>query len=275
VIFRSVDETTWAEAVTITSANTAGRVWNEPETVSAERWDDISSLSMSIYSGELESKTRAEIILSAVNVAAYGETGRWEIIQYTTATLGADGLYTVSGLLRGRMGTNAYVNTHEKGDLFVVLDSANLRRIEAQQSQIGSTLFYRGVTLGRSLYDETNIDTEQQYVGNSLKPYPPAHFAYYKETDLDVVFTWDERTRQLWANFYSGVSSDPGDYEIDVLDGSVVVRTLSVSAETTTYSRTEQETDFGASTTDTITVRLYQVNSVGRGNYSEMSVTLG
>lgn len=276
IVFRSTDDATWSEAVTITSANAVGRVFNEPDAGAVgTNWDFASDLDIALYSGELESKTQAEIIVNGINAAAYGQSGRWEIVQYTTATLGSDGHYSVTGLLRGRLGTEAYMDSHQIGDMFIALNSATLKRIEAQQAEIGSSYYYRGVTLGQPLHADTNIEKTYQVTGAGMLCYPPADFVYYTETDLDVVFRWKERTRKIWANFYSGSQSDPSDFEIDILDGSTVKRTLSVSAETVTYSRANQITDFGTDTTDIATARLYQLNEIGRGNYVEISAQLG
>lgn len=274
-LLKSSDQTTWLEVAAITTTSIVGRVWTVPETASAESWDNLSSLVMTVYAGELDSKTQAEIALGTVNAAAYGDDGRWEIVQFANAAIGSDGLYTVDTLLRGRLGTGRHVNSHQAGDLFVLLDASTLRRIQTQQSDIGNSYYYRGVTFGRNVYDSTNVDDTHGHIGAGMLCYPPAQFRYYTESDLDVVFNWSERTRQIWRNAWSGVKIDPTDYEIDIISGSTVVRTLTATAETVTYTRANQETDFGADTTDAVTARLYQVNEIGRGNYVDLTVELG
>jgi hypothetical protein len=56
-------------------------------------------------------------------------------------------------------------------------------------------------------------------------------------------------------------------YELDVYDGDDVVRTLTATTETTTYTAAQQTTDFGAPiAANDLDGRLYQMSAaVGRG----------
>jgi hypothetical protein len=54
-------------------------------------------------------------------------------------------------------------------------------------------------------------------------------------------------------------------YEVDVMDGSTVVRTIATTTPTATYTAAEQTTDFGAPQAS-VTIRVHQVSAVvGRG----------
>jgi hypothetical protein len=54
-------------------------------------------------------------------------------------------------------------------------------------------------------------------------------------------------------------------YEIDILDGSDVVRTLTATSPAATYSSADQTTDFGAPQSS-VSLRLYQLSATrGRG----------
>ena len=54
-------------------------------------------------------------------------------------------------------------------------------------------------------------------------------------------------------------------YEVDIMDGSTVVRTLSVTTEYAEYLSADQTTDFGGDQS-TIDIKIYQVSpQVGRG----------
>jgi outer membrane lipoprotein SlyB len=54
-------------------------------------------------------------------------------------------------------------------------------------------------------------------------------------------------------------------YEVDILSGSTVVRTLSTSTPTVSYSAANQTIDFG-SIQSSVNVKIYQLSSyVGRG----------
>ncbi|MCP4034871.1 MAG: hypothetical protein GY734_26980, partial [Herbaspirillum sp.] len=54
-------------------------------------------------------------------------------------------------------------------------------------------------------------------------------------------------------------------YEVDIMDGSTVKRTISIASETASYSAADQTTD-GFTPGDVITVNIYQLSAVvGRG----------
>ena len=55
-------------------------------------------------------------------------------------------------------------------------------------------------------------------------------------------------------------------YEIDILDGAMVKRTLAVTSPAAVYTAAEQIADFGA-VQGTVTARVYQISAVaGRGS---------
>ena len=54
-------------------------------------------------------------------------------------------------------------------------------------------------------------------------------------------------------------------YDVDVMNGGTVVRTLTATSSTVTYTAAQQTTDFG-SPQSSVTVRVYQRSAViGRG----------
>ncbi len=275
VLFRESSEAGFSEVHTIASATTTGRVWDTPEAVIPTVMDTLSTLDITIYSGEISGTTKTALLTSNINAVAYGADGRWEIMQFQDATLEANGHYTVSNLIRGRLGTDAHINTHENGDLFIVL--SGVRHVSTNNSDIGTSFNYRGVTIGRSIYDDSNIDVDHGHVGSGLITYSVAHARAVTEPDLDVLITWAPRTRQLPANFWSGIEVDPEEYEIDIYEGSTLERTVTgLTSPTYTYTRTDQESDLGASTTDTVTIKIYHVSAItGRGAVSEITHTLG
>jgi hypothetical protein len=62
-------------------------------------------------------------------------------------------------------------------------------------------------------------------------------------------------------------------YQIDILNGSTVVRTLSVSSPTVAYSATQQAADFGAPQSS-VSVRIYQMEPDIRARLSRLSYSL-
>jgi hypothetical protein len=60
-------------------------------------------------------------------------------------------------------------------------------------------------------------------------------------------------------------------FEVDIMNGMSVVRTLATSVESVTYTAAQQVTDFG-STQSSVTVRVYQMGLYGRGYVTQATV---
>ncbi len=65
---------------------------------------------------------------------------------------------------------------------------------------------------------------------------------------------------------------DEESYQIDILNGEEVVRTLTASSTSASYSAEDQSTDFGA-TQASLSVAVYQMNAtIGRGYAGKATV---
>ena len=84
----------------------------------------------------------------------------------------------------------------------------------------------------------------------------------------NLTISWVRRSR-VDGDWRDGVGIPLGEesesYQVDILDGSDVVRTIEVTSPTASYSATDQTTDFG-SAQSSIDVKIYQMSAVvGRG----------
>lgn len=233
-------------------------------------WDDGNTLTVVLnYSGaELESLTDLDI-LNGSNAAylgsADGQNG--EIIQFVDATLIAPKTYTLSRLLRGRLGTEANTSIHGSNEVFVLLDLSTMGRSEFGAGDWDAERKYKGVSFFTDEQDATAIDFTNTGVGK--KPYSPVHVVGTRDGSNNLTITWVRRSR-----YRSGGIAGPvplGElteaYEVDVLDapGGNVLRTITATSETASYSAAEQTTD-GLTPGDPVDVVIYQMSdSIGRG----------
>ena len=83
-----------------------------------------------------------------------------------------------------------------------------------------------------------------------------------------ISISWIRRTRSggdNWELPEVPLGEDAETYEVDVLDGTNVTRTLSVSSPVALYSRADQIADFG-SVQSAVSIKVYQINTLfGRG----------
>lgn len=228
--------------------------------------DEASSLRIRMIAGStLESITQLQM-LNGANAAILGS----EVIQFRDVTEEDDGSFTLTGLLRGRRGTDLNTGAHVTGETFLFLIADTVSEIQIPLSEIGGTRFFKPVTYGAFL-DET-IATSKIHHGNDLKPYAVVHQAgEYSGSDIDL--TWQRRTRFAGA-WIDGIGTVPLNeateaYEIDIYDdpGSSVLRTLTSTSPAVTYTAANIAVDFGTGSPPTeLNVAIYQMSAViGRG----------
>jgi hypothetical protein len=227
-------------------------------------FDEVNVLSVTGV-GELESWTRDDVLAGAARPLLVGA----EIIYYRQATPGGEpGAYTLRGLLRGRRGTEWAISGHTADERVVLLDFPGMRRIVNSQAQLGVEFDFKAVTF------DSNLDAiaRQAFTntGVARKPFAPVDLRATRAGDNGLVLTWKRRTR-LATRFTgaAGINVPLGEnsesYEVDIMDGNTVKRTLMSATPTVTYTAAQQQADFG-SVQESVAVRVYQVSAdVGRG----------
>jgi hypothetical protein len=105
------------------------------------------------------------------------------------------------------------------------------------------------------------------FQGLGLKPLSPVHVRGLRAGG-DVLLSWIRRTRlggDSWETPEVPLGEDAESYEVDILDGGSVVRTLASATPTVTYTAAQQAADFGSSL-PAYDIRVYQLSaSYGRG----------
>lgn len=226
--------------------------------------DELNAVTIVINGGgELASVTLLAL-LNGGNAALLGD----EIIQYRTATLTAPNTYVLTGLLRGRKGSEDGMATHVVGERFVALSGvAGLARLSGSAAEIGLERQYKPITAGGTLDDVA--PTKFTNTGRSLKPLAPVLPGAGRDAGGNVVMTWVRRTR-IGGEWRDSVDATLGEsseaYEVDILSaGGAVVRTLKSATPTVTYWSDDCLADFGFLTLS-LHVRIYQVSAtIGRG----------
>lgn len=273
-LVRSADTgQTWADIQGYNAPGTIGFARNSLAVNSGALIYEGAGLQVDMLSGDLESVT-IDQVLAGANTALYGADGRWEVIRFRDATLQTDGSYILTGLIRGDKGTEWATGLHQAGDYLVMPDDPDNAFVGMAVESIGISMLYRAVTFGGSIDDAP--DQSLTYRGVNLKPLSPAYPFGSRNAlgDLAVSFTRRSRFSSSW--WVTGVSAPVGEasesYEIDVMSGSAVKRTITSSTPAITYTAADQTIDFGSLQT-AITLRIYQISStVGRGYPLEVTL---
>jgi hypothetical protein len=229
-------------------------------------WDETSSVNVRIYRGSLASATKAQVYAGA-NALLIGS----EIIGFRTATLEADGSYTLSGMIRGRRGSEGETGNHGIGDRVVLLTPGTVQRKSYSALKLGDPDFYAGVTLGDVLANATKRSLT--LTGRSLKPYAPVQIAGSRDGSNNLTITARRRSR-VGHQPAAGLAASPplgelvAAYECDILDGAgAVLRTLAAATLSFSYTAAQQTTD-GLTPGDPVDVAVYQI-SQALGTYND------
>jgi HK97 family phage portal protein len=233
------------------------------------RIDRANRLRVRIEGGELVSVTRLQL-LAGQNVAAVETApGYWELIQFEIATLVASRTYELSGLLRAQAGTDPEMAALlPAGARFVLVDGA-LARVGLTLDDINLPFNWKAGPSRRDIGDPSYITRVHTFRGRGLLPLSPVHIRAARDGTGNIQLSWVRRTRiggDTWETPEVPLGESSERYEVDILDGTIVRRTLAASAASVAYSAAEQVADFGAPTA-ALTVRVHQVSeTVGRGS---------
>jgi hypothetical protein len=205
-----------------------------------------------------------------------------ELIQFVTATDLGGGLWRLTGLLRGRFGTETFVNNRAAGEKFILItnntgtiDNGSIMKKELPIVES------RGTMKGTLSIITNNPDQPKTY-GNwdhfSKRPFDVSNVEITFDTSPDAyTLSWDKRSRAVYDYADDGV--EDADFVVDEevlefeivladtdtgvssIDASTYLRKVRVNTTTYTYSLADQTADGFDFTTDTLYVWVYQISS--------------
>lgn len=246
-------ESTWGRVEVAAAAPPSDSPWV---------WDETTVIEVELKSGTLESATKAEVY-NGKNYCLIGE----EVLAFRTATFTTGDTYELSGLLRGRQGTEVKMGSHVADEAFVLLNDALIefpydigtKELERQ---------FKFVTFGSDISKATAYAGQPNTV--SIRPWKVSDLeAVQNGNDWDI--SWTARNQFEGALVDSGPVPNPfkfGGFVIQIVDpGSpeVVMRTITQQLDYVTYTEAQQIADFGSAQTS-ITVRVSQIDQrIGPG----------
>lgn len=257
-LYKSPDDVTYSSLLALPAAATMGYADSVLASFAGGNMvDEEHIVTVVLFAGTLASITRTEL-LAGGNTCVLGN----EIVQFQRAELVATLTYELSGLLRGRKGTEQHMVSHASPERFVLLSAENVYRVSQNLADIGDA-YYKGVT-----YGATVVDAGDQLFENTaaaLKPYSVAHLAAADAGGGDYSATWVRRTR-IGGTLRDGVEVPLAEaseaYSVEVERAGVVLSTTTVYAPTATVAALPGDI-----------VRVYQLSSsVGRGFPAQITI---
>lgn len=282
VLYKSSDNAAYAQvdaSVLPMTYGTAQEALPVPP-LGVDTWDNTSTLTVRMNLGAEPTSDTMLNVLNGSNAALLYPS--LELIQFTTVVQNADGSVTLSGLLRGRRGTDTFVGAHTYGETVFFLLSGGTVHEQVSQSQLGQLQYYKPITVGADL-NSNKISQQIILKGRDLMPYSVAAFKR-AVSGSDILFSWVRRTRLggSWQDGFGQVplSENNETYSMDILDGTGTVKRTFASITPPggvpdswtspaqphqLYTAAQQTTD-GYLSGHGWTVNVYQVSAqVGRG----------
>jgi hypothetical protein len=249
--------------LTITKAATIGSAVNALASASSQVFDELNTVDVALLGTTTLANASELSVLGGANVAVLGD----EVIQFKNATQVSAGVYRLSGLLRGRLGTEAAIAGHVVGERFVLLDDA-VTPLTIPVSNIAQGWTIRAVSNGDSL--STGPQSTFTIAANGLKPLNPVMpLAIRNSISGDVTLSWVRRARidSGLRDFVDVPLMEQSElYDVVVMNGSAVARSWRVSSPTVVYSSADQISDFG-SAPSSLSIIISQISGlIGPGN---------
>lgn len=276
-LFRSQDGgSTYARVASQSTRSNVGDVALAVPSGPADYFDELSTITVVLrYPTRTLSSTSVDNLLSGANAcwigSADGATG--EVLQYLDATLTAPNTYQLSGLLRGRRGTEYAIAAHGINEVFVALTYGQTRSIGFSVSDWDIPRAYKAVSLMQE-FSESTADFTVANVGEKARPRAPVFGSAARDGSNNLAAAVIPRVRGYAVTLGSGAVAldDPSDFEFDILIGSSVVRTLVATTPDFVYTAANQTTD-GITPGNPVKFRAYQISATrGRGHYGEFTV---
>ncbi len=267
-IYRSPDSAGYRLNTLVTRSATTGTTLSELATGPLNRLDHKNTLTVVLDWGHLQSVSDLAFLAGANTAAVEMSPGSWEIIQFKNATLTAPATYQLSELLRGQRGsTEAIVQPVPAGARFVLLDAA-VKQLNLSVAEIALPLNWRAGPARHNIAASSYTSQSQIFRGRGLSPRRPVHLRGATSQNGDITITWVRQTRtggDSWDQLDVPVGETIEKYEIEIVQGTAVLRTLTATSPSIVYTAAMQLLDFGA-LQPAVEVHVSQVSpTYGRG----------
>ena len=239
------------------------------------RFDLGNALVVDLLSGTLESVTDVALFGGANALAVETATGVWEIVQAGQAELIAAGRYRLTRLLRGQRGTEHAIGNPAPAEARVVVLDTTLASLPIAEADLGLPWNWRVGPAARAVSDASYAAPGFTPTGRGLAPFAPVHVEQpwrIARAPGDLTIRWSRRSRALVADAWEQVevplAEDLESYDLQILNGMTVKRTLTSTMTSVLYTAAQQTADWGAplGPGQTLALRIFQLsNRLGRG----------
>ncbi|MDZ4373888.1 MAG: glycoside hydrolase TIM-barrel-like domain-containing protein, partial [Phenylobacterium sp.] len=205
------------------------------------RWDETNTLLVRVE-GRTPESLAATAVFAGGNAAAIETATGWELVQFRSAMLVGEGVWRLTGLLRGQQGTEA--EGAASGGLVVFLDRTPARAA-SPRAERGLPLIWRAGPAGGPAGGARVSEIGFTATGVHDRPWAPAHLRATARADGGFDLGWIARSRidgDRWDG--EAIAGDPPRFRVRVMDGGSEARVLEVEMAGAVYAAADAAADF-------------------------------
>ncbi len=210
--------------------------------------------------------TTEAALLSGANLCMLGG----ELLQFLSAAQLTPTRYRLSGLLRGRRGTEFANGLHMTNERFILIERATLLPLPIPIAT--PKLIIQAIGIG----DSSPVAENLLSPGLSLIPPTPVHLRYNLLSNGDLFVSWNRRSRDgwRWNDFVDAPLAEESEgYEVRITPNVGVSRTILLPEIGWTYGQAEQNLDASGGAT-TVTVSVRQIGTFGPSRPCVLNIAL-
>ncbi|WP_448662334.1 phage tail protein [Sphingomonas sp. CJ20] len=216
----------WAPAGSTAAPGVLGRIVEAPGAGPVAFEDRVNTLVVELaHPAMVLGDADAAAMQAGANLAMVGD----ELLQFARAVPLGGARWRLTGLWRGRRGTEAAIGTQRPGDRFVCIARDALTVLDLPTGLAGGTAGLIAQGIGDA---GSGVSVTAAITGASLVPPAPVHLRAAVGQDGALHLSWVRRSRNGW-HWADGIDAPLGEeaerYRIELLAGGEVIR----SAEST------------------------------------------
>ena len=232
----------------------------------AGRFDEANTMTLDMGEGDLSSVTAVDVLNGANRLAVEAQNGVWEVIGFREAVEIAPYRWRLSGLLRALGGTDDAMQAGAAiGARCIVLDDA-VQPLAMNSAEAGLARNY----IAEPATGAMAMAGPFSFAGGvrASTPLAPVHLRAKREATGEITLSWTRRGRldaDNWNAAEIPMDEEVLNFEVGILSGGTVLRTLSVGDVFATYAATDVAADF-PTPVSTLDIRVRQIGrAVGAG----------
>ena len=249
-VYSSFEVDGFSKRTTLSSRAIIGALCNEVSAGPQARWDNKTTLLVSLPFGSFESVSTLRVLNGNNIIALEAANGSYELIQFAHAELQEDGKWKLSRLLRAQLGTNPEMQAGSNIGSNVVFLNEAIYPLELKDNEIGLDQNWR---VGPAR-DNNSAKTYTNFIhtnnARSRMMLSPVHLRAHKTLLGDYDVSWIRRgsvNADSWEDFEISLEVQEEKYCVKVFDvNGLLKREVTTLKPQFNYQRELLNSDLGS-----------------------------